>query len=84
MAQMLEAYGFHQEWIHWIMNITSMAFFSILLNSALTKTFKPSGSIRQGDPLSPFLFILMVEHLIRIIKDKIVNRELMGLKLHME
>ena len=64
------------------MNITSTTLFSILLNGAPTRTFKPSRDIRQGDPLSPFMFILMAEGLGRVIKDKIANRELRGLKLH--
>ena len=82
MKEMLEAYGFHQEWIRWTMNITSTTLFSILLNGAPTKMFQPSRGIIQGDPLSPFLFILMAEGLSRVIKDKVEKRELKGLNLH--
>ena len=46
MKEMLEAYGFHQEWVRWIMNITSTDFFYILLNGAPTKSFKPARGIR--------------------------------------
>ena len=46
MEEMLEAYGFHQDWIRWIISITSTAFFSILLNGSPTRNFKPSRGIR--------------------------------------
>eukprot|EP00253_Pinus_taeda_P015682 PITA_15682 len=42
--------------------------FSILLNGAPSNTFTPSRGLRQGDPLSPFLFVLMMEGLGRALK----------------
>ena len=82
MKETLEAYGFHEEWVQWIMNITSTPFFSILLNGAPTKKLQHSRGIRQGDPLSPFLFILMVEGLSRVIKEKVEKREFRGMNLY--
>ena len=48
----------------------SSPFFSILLNSSPTRLFLPLRGIRQGDPLSLFLFILAAEGLRRLIKSQ--------------
>ena len=69
MAKMLEVFGFDQHWINWIVTLVSMTSHSLLINGAPTKPFYPSRGIRQGDPLSPFMFILMMEGLSRSIKS---------------
>ena len=82
MQEMIKAYGFGKEWIAWIMNLTSSTFFSILLNGSPMNMFKPMQGICQGDPLSPFLFILMEKGLSRLIKIITESREIKGLNLH--
>ena len=48
----------------------SSAIFSILVNGAPTSTFQASTGLWEGDPLSPFPFILMAEGLGRALKAK--------------
>jgi hypothetical protein len=79
MKGLLSAFGFNKDWISWIMNLISSTFFSILVNGLPSQTFSPSRGIRQGDPLSPFLFFIMVEGLGRYIKGPIQNGYLEGL-----
>jgi hypothetical protein len=82
MRAMLLAFGFDQSWVTWILNLTSSAFFSILINGVPSRPFSPSRGIRQGDPLSPFLFIIMAEGLGRSIRAAVESNLLTGLPLH--
>ena len=67
MEKMLETYGFCQGWVEWVMGLVTTPLFNIILNGSPTITFHPTHGIRQGDPLSPFLFILMAEGLSHLI-----------------
>ena len=69
MEKTMEAYGFDNHWIKWVMNLVSMTSFSLLVNGAPTKPFYPSKGLKQKDPFSAFLFIIMMEGLSITIKD---------------
>lgn len=51
------------------MQCVSTVSYSILINGEVTKNLKPSCGIRQEDPLSPYLFILIMEALSRLISE---------------
>lgn len=78
----LTAFGFGDNLIQWIMGMISSSFFSILINGTPSKCFSPTRGIRQGDPLSPFIFVLAAEGLGRLIKQRILTGRLKGLNLH--
>ncbi|KAJ0017174.1 hypothetical protein Pint_11951 [Pistacia integerrima] len=61
--------GFNPTWIKVIMNCLSSVTYLVLINGIPQKSFKPSRGIRQGDPLSPYLFIIRAETLSRLIQD---------------
>eukprot|EP00253_Pinus_taeda_P016024 PITA_16024 len=81
IKKVLLAFGFDHNWVRWVMALVTSSSFSILVNGSPFKTFKPSRSLGQGDPLSPFLFILMMEGLGRSIKHVKEVGTIQGLRL---
>jgi hypothetical protein len=80
MAKTLESFGFEQHWINWIVTLVSTTSFWLLINEAQAIPFYPLRGIKQGDPLSPFLFILMMEGLRRSIKNETTASKIKGIK----
>lgn len=82
IQKILNAFGFSPSWVRWIINLLSSLFFSILVNGIPSPTFRPSRGIRQGDPLSPFLFVILAEGLGHSIKSTLRSQSLKGLYFH--
>jgi hypothetical protein len=61
--------GFAQPWIKVVMNMIKSVSFSVLFNAEKLEQFKPSRGIRQGDPISPYLFLIAVEGLSCLLKS---------------
>jgi hypothetical protein len=64
---MMEAKGFPARWIKWVHDILSSAKYTVILNGVPSKEFNCKRGVRQGDPLSPLLFILAADLLQSII-----------------
>uniref|UniRef100_A0A803PQY8 Reverse transcriptase domain-containing protein n=1 Tax=Cannabis sativa TaxID=3483 RepID=A0A803PQY8_CANSA len=67
IEKVLQVFGFHSHFITLIMKCITTISYSILLNGRPLKKFLPQRGIRQGDPMSPFLFILCNEVFSRLI-----------------
>jgi hypothetical protein len=77
----LEKLGFNPVWISWIRTCISTPTFSILLNGSPFGFISPGRGLRQGDPLSPFLFILGSEVLSRLLFKEERNGSIHGLRI---
>jgi len=53
--------GFSYKWINWIEERLSSPSFSIMLDGSPTGYFKSTRGIRKGDPISPYIFVLVME-----------------------
>ncbi|KAL1192902.1 putative mitochondrial protein [Cardamine amara subsp. amara] len=73
--------GFEKKRVDWIMVCVRMVSFSIILYGNAYGFFEPSRGLRQGDPLSPFLFILCVETLVHVMNRAEQEKRITGLCL---
>lgn len=74
-------YGFDVKWRNWIKKCVGLATFSVLLNGVSAGYFGCSYSIRQGDPISPLLFLLVVEVLGAMLSKAVSVRMLESFKV---
>ena len=73
--------GFCERWIGLIMVGVRTVMYSILINGEPKGLITPSRGLRQGDPLSPFLFLLCIEGLHRLITNVARSGYLTGFSL---
>ena len=67
-----------KSWISWCISTTS---FSILINGASAGFFRSARGLRQGDPLSPYHFVLGMDILSRLINKAVKGNFLFGCKI---
>ena len=67
LEHVLERKGFSPKWRSWMKGCLSSTSFAILVNGSAKGWIKAFGGLRQGDPLSPFPFTLVVDVLSRLI-----------------
>lgn len=81
LRNVLEQFGFHPTWVSWLMECVCSVSYSYLVNGSAHGRVKPSRGIRQGDPLSPYLFILCSEVLSGLCSKAQEEGRLPGIKV---
>ena len=76
ILQIMRHLGFPDRWLQWITLLFNSGYSSILLNGVPGKQFKCKRGVRQGDPLSPLLFVLAAELLQYVVNEAKLNGSL--------
>lgn len=73
--------GFQEWWAALIMNCVRSVSFQVKINQDLTEKFLPGRGLRQGDPLSPYLFIVCIEWLSRMMIQNMAHNNIDGIRI---
>ena len=73
--------GFHHKWVALMMECVRIVSYSVLINGEPKGYFHPSRGLRQGDPISPYLFLLCAEGLHALLIRATVSHQLQGLSI---
>lgn len=71
----LVAVGFSEDWVRWIMRCVSGPTMNLLWNGEKTEAFTPTRGLRQGDPISPYLFVLCMGRLCHMIERSVESKQ---------
>ena len=77
LIYMLDRCGFHEKWRRWVFFCISTVKYSTLINGTPCGFFESSRGIRQGDPLSLLLFVIVMNAFSKML-DKVVRDGLMS------
>jgi hypothetical protein len=77
----LETIGFPQHLTNTIMQCVKTVNFSILINGKTSQQFYPQRGLRQGDPLSPYIFIICANVFLNLITKAQQGKAIHGVKI---
>ena len=71
--------SFNKNWINLIMKCISLVSYSVIINGTAYGNITPTRGLRQGDPISPYSFLLCAEGFSALIHDAAKNNQLQGI-----
>ena len=81
LCRLMEKMGFEDRWIQLIYGCINSISYFILVNGEPHGDIKPTRGLRQGDPLSPYLFLLVSEGLNSLIQQAVAAGDIRGFSL---
>lgn len=74
--------GFDEIWVRWVMQCVTTVTFSVKFNGEPLQYFQPSRELGQGDPLSPYLFVIVANVLSSLMKQAVDNGSIIRIRLN--
>jgi hypothetical protein len=81
LEKTMQKMEFSHGWIQWIMASVTTVRYSIKFNETLLEAFSPTRGLRQGDPLSPFLFLFVVDGLSSLSSHEVQHSGISPIKI---
>ncbi|XP_071905812.1 uncharacterized protein [Coffea arabica] len=81
LLEMMEKMGFCSKWINWIHSCLKTVSYSFNCNGEVKGFVTPERGIRQGDPLSPYLFLICSEGFSNLLRRAEERKRIQGLKI---
>ena len=73
MLHIMKKVGFNDKWLHWMQSIFNSGKSSVILNGTPGSSFLCKCGVRQGDPLSPLIFVIAADLLQSAINEALRN-----------
>jgi hypothetical protein len=81
LRQVMQKLGFSHRFVDWIMSCVTSVRYAVKFNGTLLDSFEPSRGLRQGDPLSPFLFLFVADGLSSLLNKGINENAISPIKV---
>ena len=81
LEAMMRKMGFQDRWISLMMMCVNTVSYSVLINGEPKGRIVPSRGLKQGDPISPYLFLLCVEGLSAMLQRDEFDTNLRGISV---
>ncbi|XP_075499819.1 uncharacterized protein LOC142538372 [Primulina tabacum] len=81
LQNMMIKLGFAEQWVKLIMRCVTSVTYSFRINHSIFGMLKPSRGLRQGDPLSPYLFVLCAQGLSHLFAKAVERNLIRGVRI---
>ena len=82
MFRTMHKMNISDKFIKWVRLLFKNTMAAVNLNGSPSRTFKVERGVRQGCPISPYLFLIVGETLTHTIKKAVAEGRLRGITLH--